>query len=121
MPYRVLIVDDSATMRKIVAQILSSADLEICGEAENGLDAIKKYKELKPDLVTMDINMPEMDGIQALKEIKKNDSSAKIMMMTSDSQETVVKDAIAEGASDYIVKPPDKDIVLKKIKKVLGN
>ncbi|WP_088103642.1 response regulator [Halalkalibacter urbisdiaboli] len=116
----VLIVDDAAFMRMMIKDILSKNGFEIAGEAANGAEAVEKYKELKPDLVTMDITMPEMDGIQALKEIKQIDGGAKVIMCSAMGQQSMVIDAIQSGAKDFIVKPFQADRVLEAIKKVLG-
>ncbi|UOE93261.1 MULTISPECIES: response regulator [Bacillaceae] len=116
----VLIVDDAAFMRMMIKDILSKNDFEIAGEAANGAEAIEKYKELKPDLVTMDITMPEKDGIQALKEIKEIDGNAKIIMCSAMGQQSMVIDAIQSGAKDFVVKPFQADRVIEAIKKVLG-
>jgi len=114
--YRVLVVDDSKAMRMLVAKILKSDAYDVIAEAENGVEAVAKYKELKPDLVTMDVHMPNMDGLEAVKEIIKFDSSARIVMVTSDSEDTVVKEAITSGAKNFAVKPPDRKLLLDKIK-----
>ncbi|TWI57139.1 response regulator [Halalkalibacter nanhaiisediminis] len=116
----VLIVDDAAFMRMMIKDILSKNGFEIAGEAANGAEAVEKFKELSPDLVTMDITMPEMDGIQALKEIKQVDGGAKVIMCSAMGQQSMVIDAIQSGAKDFIVKPFQADRVLEAIKKVLG-
>ncbi|GAE26326.1 chemotaxis regulator [Halalkalibacter wakoensis JCM 9140] len=116
----VLIVDDAAFMRMMIKDILSKNGFEIAGEAANGAEAVEKFKELSPDLVTMDITMPEMDGIQALKEIKQIDGGAKVIMCSAMGQQSMVIDAIQSGAKDFIVKPFQADRVLEAIKKVLG-
>ena len=116
----VLIVDDAAFMRMMIKDILSKNGFEIAGEAANGAEAVEKFKELSPDLVTMDITMPEMDGIQALKEIKQVDGGAKVIMCSAMGQQAMVIDAIQSGAKDFIVKPFQADRVLEAIKKVLG-
>ncbi len=118
-PYRLLVVDDSATMRKIIRQQLMSEAYEICGEASNGKEAIELYKEMEPDVVTLDINMPEMDGLEALKRIIEWDKDARVVMVTADGQKQIVIDAISFGAKGYIVKPPHKSKVCEKIKKTL--
>ena len=116
----ILIVDDAAFMRMMIKDILSKNNYQIAGEAANGIEAIERYKELKPDLVTMDITMPEKDGIEALKEIKKIDPNAKVIMCSAMGQQSMVIDAIQSGAKDFIVKPFQADRVLEAIKKVLG-
>ena len=119
---RVLIVDDALFMRKMLSDILKKEGIEICGEAENGKEAIEKFKELKPDLVTMDIVMPKMeevDGVAAVKEIIKMDPQAKIIMVSAMGQQSMVIDAIKMGAKDFIVKPFDKSRVQQAIDNVL--
>jgi two-component system, chemotaxis family, chemotaxis protein CheY len=117
---RVLIVDDAAFMRMMLKDILAKNGFEIAGEAPNGLKAIELYKAEKPDIVTMDITMPEMDGIQALKEIKAFDPAAKIIMCSAMGQQAMVMDAIKSGAKDFIVKPFQPERVLESLKKVIG-
>lgn len=117
---RILIVDDAAFMRMMIKDILTKNGFEVVGEAADGVQAIEKYKEVSPDLVTMDITMPEMDGITALKEIKKIDPNAKIIMCSAMGQQAMVIDAIQAGAKDFIVKPFQADRVLEAIKKTLG-
>ncbi|GAA0395503.1 response regulator [Paenibacillus motobuensis] len=120
MANRILIVDDAAFMRMMVRDILTKNGFEVVGEAQDGAQAIEKYKELHPDLVTMDITMPEMDGIAALKEIKKIDSNAKVIMCSAMGQQAMVIDAIQAGAKDFIVKPFQSDRVIEAINKTLG-
>lgn len=120
MANKILIVDDAAFMRMMIKDILSKNGYEVVGEANDGNQAIEKYKELKPDLVTMDITMPEMDGITALKEIKKIDGSAKVIMCSAMGQQAMVIDAIQAGAKDFIVKPFQADRVIEAIKKTLS-
>src|SRR4051812_34665142 len=120
MGIRVLIVDDAAFMRMMIKDILSKNGYEIVGEAENGLKAIEKWKELKPDLTTMDITMPEMDGIAAVKQIKQIDPSAKVIMCSAMGQQSMVIEAIQAGARDFIVKPFQPDRVLEAIRKAVG-
>ncbi|SCG83439.1 Chemotaxis protein cheY homolog [Proteiniborus sp. DW1] len=120
MANKILIVDDAAFMRMMIKDILTKNGFDVLGEAENGAKAIDKYKELSPDLVIMDITMPEVDGIQAVKEIKKIDSSAKIVMCSAMGQQAMVIEAIQAGAKDFIVKPFQADRVLEAVKKVLG-
>lgn len=120
MANRILIVDDAAFMRMMIRDILTKNGYEVCGEANDGAQAIEKYKELRPDLVTMDITMPEMDGIQALKEIKAFDPNAKVIMCSAMGQQAMVIDAIQAGAKDFIVKPFQADRVIEAIKKTLG-
>ena len=120
MAVRVLVVDDAAFMRMMVKDILSKNGYEVVGEAENGMKALEKYQELKPDLVTMDITMPEMDGISAVKEIKKIDANAKIVMCSAMGQQAMVIEAIQAGARDFIVKPFHADRVLEAVRKAVG-
>ncbi|PWU68862.1 response regulator [Gracilibacillus dipsosauri] len=120
MSKRVLIVDDAAFMRMMVKDILTKNGYEVVGEAQDGVEAVEKYDELKPDLVTMDITMPEMDGIAALKEIKGKDSEANIIMCSAMGQQAMVIDAIQAGARDFIVKPFQADRVIEAISKVIG-
>lgn len=120
MAVRVLVVDDAAFMRMMVKDILTKNGYEVVGEAENGMKALEKYQELKPDLTTMDIAMPEMDGISAVKEIKKVDPNAKIVMCSAMGQQAMVIEAIQAGARDFIVKPFQPDRVLEAVRKAVG-
>lgn len=120
MGKRVLIVDDAAFMRMMIKDILTKNGYEVAGEAENGLVAVNMYKELKPDLVTMDITMPEMDGITAVKMIKKIDPNAKIIMCSAMGQQMMVMEAIQAGARDFIVKPFQQERVIQAVKKAIG-
>jgi len=112
---RVMVVDDAMFMRASLKMMLEKNGYEIAGEAENGAIAVQKYKEIKPDFVTMDITMPEMDGLQALKLIKQYDADAKIVIVSAMGQEPVVKEAILSGAKSFIVKPFKEDFVLKTL------
>lgn len=116
----ILIVDDASFMRMMIKDILTKSGFIVLGEAENGLKAVEKYKELTPELVIMDITMPEMDGIQAVKEIKKINSDAKIVMCSAMGQQAMVIEAIQAGAKDFIVKPFQADRVVEAVKKVLS-
>ncbi|MDV2885263.1 MULTISPECIES: response regulator [Alkalihalophilus] len=120
MAHKVLIVDDAAFMRMMIKDILTKNGFDVVGEANDGAQAVQKYEELSPDLVTMDITMPEMDGITSLKEIKKIDPNAKVIMCSAMGQQAMVIDAIQAGAKDFIVKPFQADRVLEAIKKTLG-
>ncbi|WP_033829213.1 response regulator [Bacillus andreraoultii] len=120
MAKRILIVDDAAFMRMMIKDILVKNGYDVVGEASDGAQAIEKYKELNPDLVTMDITMPEVDGIAALKEIRSIDPNAKIIMCSAMGQQAMVIDAIQAGAKDFIVKPFQADRVLEAIKKTLS-
>jgi two-component system chemotaxis response regulator CheY len=115
---RVLIVDDAAFMRMSIRNMLSNYEFEIVGEAENGLMAIEKYKELQPDIVTLDITMPEMDGLQALRVIKKLDPSASVVMVSALGQEARMKEAIIYGAKGFIVKPFKEEIIVSALSKL---
>jgi len=117
---RVLIADDAAFMRMSLKRILDKNGFEIAGEAENGRIAVSKYKELKPDIVTMDITMPEMSGLEALKSIKEIDPEAKVVVISAMGQEVMVREAIMLGAKSFIVKPFKDDHVIKTLNKVLN-
>lgn len=117
---RVLIVDDAVFMRKSLSLILKNSGFEIVGEAENGINGIKKYLELKPDLVTMDITMPEMDGLTALKEIRKIDNNAKVIMVSAMGQEAYVREAIMAGAKSFIVKPFKESHVIRVLESIMS-
>lgn len=116
----ILVVDDAAFMRMMVKDVLSKNGFTIAGEAENGAKAIEKFKELNPDLVIMDITMPEVDGIQAVKEIKKLNGAAKVIMCSAMGQQAMVIEAIQAGAKDFIVKPFQAERIVEAVKKVLG-
>ena len=118
MSKRVLIVDDAVFMRMKLRDILEKNGYEVVAEAQNGLEAIEKYKAAAPDLVTMDITMPEMDGVEALKNIKSFDTDAKVVMCSAMGQQAMVMDAIRAGALDFIVKPFDTDRVISALDKV---
>ena len=120
MANAILLVDDAAFMRMMLKDILVKNGYEVLGEAENGLKAVEKYKELNPDLVIMDITMPEMDGIDAVKEIKKTDANATVIMCSAMGQQAMVIEAIQSGAKDFIVKPFQADRILEAVKKVIG-
>ena len=120
MAKNILICDDAAFMRMMIKDILTKNGYNIAGEAENGAKAVEKYAELKPDLVLMDITMPEMDGIQALKEIKAADPNATCVMCSAMGQQSMVIEAIQAGAKDFIVKPFQADRVIESIRKILG-
>ena len=120
MAKNILICDDAAFMRMMIKDILTKNGYNVAGEAESGAKAVEKYKEVTPDLVLMDITMPEMDGIQALKEIKKVDAGAKVIMCSAMGQQAMVIESIQAGAKDFIVKPFQADRVLEAVKKVVG-
>jgi two-component system chemotaxis response regulator CheY len=116
---RILVVDDAAFMRMMLKDILTKAGHEIVGEAANGVEAVEKYKELRPDVVTMDITMPEMNGIDAIKEIKKIDPNATVIVCSAMGQQAMVIEAIQAGAKDFIVKPFQPARVIEAVQKVL--
>ena len=120
MGSRILIVDDAAFMRMMIKDILTKNGFEVVGEAENGAKAVEKYQELRPDLTMMDITMPEMDGISAVKQIKKIDPAAKVIMCSAMGQQAMVIEAIQSGARDFIVKPFQSDRVLEAVRKTIG-
>ncbi len=119
MGARVLIVDDAMFMRRMIGDILRKEGYEICGEAENGAEAVQKYQELKPDLVTMDIIMPDMSGIDAVREIMKIDPDAKILMVSAMGYQSLVVEAIQAGAKDFVVKPFQPSRVLEAVQRIL--
>lgn len=116
---KVMVVDDAASMRLRCRQMLVENGFEVA-EAGNGIEAIAVYKEFQPDMVLMDITMPDMDGLAALKEIKKIDPGAKVAMVTAMGQQALVMEAFKAGAVDFVVKPFDQEGVLETIKKALG-
>ena len=120
MAKNILICDDAAFMRMMIKDILTKNGYTVAGEAENGAKAVEKYTELKPDLVLMDITMPEMDGIQALKKIRELDPKASVIMCSAMGQQAMVIEAIQSGAKDFIVKPFQAERVLEAVKKVVG-
>ena len=120
MAKNILICDDAAFMRMMIKDILTKNGYNIVGEAENGAKAVEKYAEMKPDLVLMDITMPEMDGIEALKKIKAADANASIIMCSAMGQQAMVIESIQSGAKDFIVKPFQADRVLEAVQKVVG-
>ncbi len=120
MAKSILIVDDAAFMRMMIKNILSKNGYEIVGEAENGQVAVELYKKLKPDLVTMDITMPEMNGIDGVKAIRGFDPNANIIMCSAMGQQAMVMEAIQAGAKDFIVKPFQQDRILQAIGRVLA-
>ena len=120
MSKKVLIVDDAVFMRMKLRDILEKSGYEVVAEAQNGLEAVEKFKQELPDLITMDITMPEMDGVEALKAIKALDKDAKVVMCSAMGQQSMVMEAIQSGALDFIVKPFDTDRVLQSIERVMG-
>lgn len=120
MKARVLVVDDAIFMRKMITDILEGGGMEVVGEADNGQLAVEKYKQLKPDLVTMDIIMPEMNGIDAVREIVAVDHQARIVMCSALGQQALVQDAITAGAKDFLIKPFNPSRVIEVITRVLA-
>jgi two-component system, chemotaxis family, chemotaxis protein CheY len=116
----VLVCDDAVFMRTMVSDILSQAGFTVVGEAENGKQAVEKYQQLKPDLVTMDIIMPEMGGIEAVKKITQLDPGARILMCSAMGQQALVQEALQAGARDFVVKPFQPSRVLEAVQRVLG-
>ena len=120
MSKKVLVVDDAAFMRMMLKDILTKNGYEVAGEAENGLVAVEKFSETNPDLIIMDITMPEMDGLTAVKEIKNKNSSANVIMCSAMGQQNMVVESIQAGAKDFVVKPFQADRVLDAVKKAIG-
>ncbi|MDQ6887910.1 MAG: response regulator [Gemmatimonadota bacterium] len=120
MPQSVLVCDDAIFMRTMISDILQQFGYEIVGEAETGVQAIAKYKELRPDLVTMDIVMPDMGGIDAVREITRFDANARILMCSAMGQQALVVEAIQAGAKDFVVKPFQPSRVIEAVQRVLG-
>ena len=117
---KILIVDDAEFMRMTLSDILIRNNHEIVGEAENGREAIALFHERQPDLVTMDITMPEMSGLEAMKEIRQNNPQAKVIMCSAMGQQRMVVEAIEAGAKDFIVKPFDEGRVIEAVNRVLS-
>jgi two-component system chemotaxis response regulator CheY len=117
---RILVVDDAAFMRKMVTDALTEGGHEVIGEAGNGTEAVEQYQSLKPDLTTLDITMPEKDGLSALKDIMALDPSAKVIMCSALGQESKVLESIKLGAKDFVVKPFQADRVLDAVGKALA-
>jgi two-component system chemotaxis response regulator CheY len=116
----VLIADDAAFMRMMLKNVLTEAGFEVVGEAENGAVAVARYRELNPDLTTMDITMPEMDGLAALREIREQDPGARVVMCSAMGQQSMVIESIQAGARDFIVKPFQPDRVVEAVQKALA-
>lgn len=117
---RVLIVDDAAFMRVTLKSMLENNGFEVVGEAENGIIGVQKYVELNPDVVTMDITMPEMSGIDALKEMKKINPNVKVVMISAMGQDTLIRESVIAGAKSFIVKPFKEEFMVKTLTQVLG-
>ena len=120
MSNTVLVCDDAVFMRTMISDILTQAGLEVVGEADSGAQAVEKYRQLKPDLVTMDIIMPEMGGIDAVKAITEFDPEARVLMCSAMGQQALVAEAIQAGAKDFVVKPFQPSRVLEAVQRVLG-
>jgi two-component system chemotaxis response regulator CheY len=120
MARRVLICDDALFMRTMLAEILEQAGYEVSGQAASGTDAVRLYRELQPDLVTMDIIMPGMGGIDAVREILRENPDANIVMCSAMGQQNLVIEAIQAGARDFVVKPFQPSRVLEAVQRVLG-
>lgn len=118
---RILIVDDSKMSRKMLRNILEGIGHDIAGEACNGAEGVKLYKEIQPDAVTMDITMPEMDGLSCLKAIKEFDAGARVVMITAAGQSSKLMDALKLGANEFICKPYEAEQVINAFKEVLKN
>lgn len=116
---KILVVDDAIFMRRMISDILKNGGHEVVAEATNGKESLEQYKKVKPDIVTMDIIMPEMGGIEAVKEIIKEDKNAKILMVSAMGQQQLVVEAIQAGAKDFIVKPFEPSRVLSAIDRLL--
>ncbi|MGP0065663.1 MAG: response regulator [Isosphaeraceae bacterium] len=117
---RLLVVDDAVFMRKMISGVAAEAGWEVVGEAGNGVEAVALYKQLRPDLVTMDLVMPEMGGLDALRLIRASDPDAKVVVVTALDQKQSLMDSIREGAIDFIVKPFERQRVLKLLAKLGG-
>lgn len=120
MAKKILLVDDAAFMRKMLKDTLSKNGYTDISEAVDGADAVQKYGEISPDLVIMDITMPNMDGLEALKAIREKDGNANVVMCSAMGQESMVMDAVRSGAKDFIVKPFKADRVIKTVSSILG-
>lgn len=118
---KIMLVDDAAFMRMMIRNSLLKAGYDDFVEAQDGVEAVTKYEQESPDLVIMDITMPNMDGLQALKKIREKDSSANVVMCTAMGQESMVIDAIKSGAKDFIVKPFNAERITETVNKILGN
>lgn len=117
---RILIVDDNAFMRSTIKGVLTQAGFDVAAEAADGAEAVNTYATIKPDLVTMDITMPNMDGVEALKELLKRDPGAKVVMVSAMGQESLVVEAVTAGAVDFVIKPFEPDRVVDAINKALA-
>ena len=120
MGKRILVVDDATFIRTMVKDILSPHGFEIAGEATNGSEAVAKYEELKPDLVTMDITMKEKDGLEAAQEILSRHPDARIIMVTALGQEKMLVDSFKAGVKDFVVKPFEPERIISAVEKALA-
>ena len=118
---KILVVDDAKVVRMVISQILKRNGYQVIGEAANGREAFEKYKALKPDAVTMDITMPEVDGIQGLKDIIAYDNQAKVIMISALDQRDALAEAIRHGAADYVVKPFEDDRMISALHEIFGD
>lgn len=120
MGYRVLVVDDAAFMRMTIKNMLTKHDFEIVGEATNGEEAARVYKDVRPDIVTMDITMPKVDGLAGVKAIIGMDPDARIIMISAMGQQTMVMEAISSGAKEFVVKPFQEERILASIARAMS-
>jgi two-component system chemotaxis response regulator CheY len=120
LSHTVLVCDNATFMRAMLSDILTQAGFEVIGEAQSGVDAVRKYRELRPDLVTLDILMPDQSGIEAVKEILQFDPNARVLMCSALGQQSLVVAAIEAGARDFVVKPFQPSRVLEAVERVLG-
>lgn len=120
-PKRLLVVDDALIMRAIIKDIARSAGWEVAGEAANGRECLERYRALKPDLVTLDIVMPELDGVETLRALRQEDASARVVMVTAIDQKAKLSECIQLGAVDFVVKPFDKQRLASLLRKYAGN
>lgn len=116
---KLLVVDDAAFMRMTIKKMVEAHEHEVIGEAGNGVEAVKKYIELKPDVVLLDITMPEMNGVEALQNIKRLDPSARVIIVSAMGQQTMVAQAIQSGAKDFVVKPFEEDRLVAAVERVM--
>lgn len=119
--YRVLVVDDETIIRNLVSRVLKSVGFDVVGEATDGLRGVQMYKEMNPDIVVMDVSMPNMNGLSALKQIMKLDKTAKVVMLTSETEKGLVTEILKAGAAEYMVKPIDRKIIMEKFVNILMN
>jgi len=117
---RVLIVDDATVMRTVLRTILTKNGFDVCGEAADGVEAVQSYRELHPDVVTMDVIMPKTTGLEALKQIVASDPAARVIMCTADNSREMVINSFKAGAKDYVIKPFSVERLLEAMKKATG-